>query len=138
MKENLNSVKLSPHFLLREFLNLGKYPDNIPTLQSTVNLVYGCHFLLEPARLEVGPIIINSGYRCEAVNRKVGGVSNSQHLIGQAADIRPRNPAQFWNLVEFLKKSPYTDQLLTGNGWLHISWVPFSQPRHYIRIGYYR
>ena len=137
MKENLNSVKLSPHFLLREFLNLGKYPENIPTMQVVANLTYGCHFLLEPARLLVGPIIINSGFRCEAVNRKVGGVRNSQHLIGQAADIRPSDPAQFWKLVEYLKKCPYTDQLLTGNGWLHISWNPFSQPRQYVRIGYY-
>ena len=137
MIENLNSVKLSPHFLLREFLNLGKYPENIPPMQVVANLTYGCHFLLEPARLLVGPIIINSGFRCEAVNRKVGGVRNSQHLIGQAADIRPSDPAQFWKLVEYLKKCPYTDQLLTGNGWLHISWNPFSQPRQYVRIGYY-
>ena len=133
----LNGVRLSPHFKLCEFLNLGKYPENGPTMQVVANLTYGCHFLLEPARLLVGPIIINSGFRCEAVNRKVGGVRNSQHLIGQAADIRPSDPAQFWKLVEYLKKCPYTDQLLTGNGWLHISWNPFSQPRQYVRIGYY-
>ncbi len=91
-----------------------------------------------PARLIVGPIIINSGFRNEAVNRRVGGVANSQHLIGQAADIRPRDPSQFWHLVEFLKICEQTDQLLTGSGWLHISWNPFAAPRHYIRIGYYK
>ena len=138
MKENINDVRLSPHFLLREFLNLSKYPDNIPTMQTVVNLTYGCLMLLEPARLEVGPIIINSGFRSEAVNRKVGGVSNSQHLIGQAADIPPKDPSKFWTLVEFLKKCDLTDQLLTGNGWLHISWSPFAPPRRYIRIGYYK
>jgi len=146
MKENLNkdtkgsgtSVSLSPHFKLGEFLNLSKYPDNIPTMQNVVNLTYGCLMLLEPARLEVGPIIINSGFRSEVVNRKVGGVSNSQHLIGQAADIHPKDPAKFWTLVEFLKKCDLTDQLLTGNGWLHLSWSPFGPPRHYIRIGYYK
>ena len=91
MKENLIkdtkvpdpfvSVRLSQHFKLSEFLNLGKYPDNIPTVQVIANLTYGCHFLLEPARLEVGPILINSGFRCERVNQKVGGVKNSQHLM---------------------------------------------------------
>ena len=86
----------------------------------------------------VGPIIVNSGFRCEAVNRQVGGVRNSQHLVGQAADIRPKDPVQFQTLVEFFKKWEYTDQLLTGNDWLHISWNPFAQPRHYVRIGYYR
>lgn len=132
-----NSTRLSPHFLLSEFLNLGKYPQNIPTMQDVANLTYGCLFLLEPARSEVGPIIINSGFRNENVNRKVGGVKNSQHLFGQAADIRPQAPEQFRKLVDFLKASPYTDQLLTGSGWLHISWNPFAQPRHFIRIGYY-
>ena len=137
MKENLNDIRLSPHFLLREFLNLKKYPDNIPTMQTVVNLTYGCHLLLEPARFIVGPIVINSGFRCEEVNRKVGGVRNSQHLVGQAADIRPLNPLQFQNLVEFLRACEYTDQLLTGNGWLHISWNPFGKPRRQIHIGYY-
>ena len=134
----ISAVHLSLHFRLSEFLNLGKYPDNIPTMQVVANLTYGCHQLLEPARLIVGPIIINSGFRCEAVNRKVGGVHNSQHLIGQAADIRPKDPKQFSALVEFLKVCKQTDQLLTGNGWLHISWNPFAAPRHYIRIGYYK
>ena len=138
MKENLNEIKLSKHFLLREFLNLKKYPENLPTMQVVANLTYGCHLLLEPARLEVGPIIINSGFRSETVNRRVGGVSNSQHLIGQAADIRPKDPAQFQRLVDFLKAHALTDQLLTASTWLHISWNPFAQPRHYVRFGYYK
>ena len=138
MKENLNEIKLSQHFLLGEFLNLKKYPENIPTMQVVANLTYGCHLLLEPAREIVGPIIINSGFRSEAVNRKVGGVSNSQHLIGQAADIRPKDPAQFQRLVDFLRHHDLTDQLLTGSTWLHISWNPFATPRHYVRIGYYK
>ena len=138
MNTKLNDTRLSPHFKLTEFLNLKKYPENIPSMQDVANMTYGCHFLLEPARNEVGPIIINSGFRNEAVNRKIGGVTNSQHLIGQAADIRPKDPAQFQRLVAFLKSCQYTDQLLTGNGWLHISWNPFAQPRHYVRIGYYK
>ena len=138
MKENLNEIKLSPHFKLSEFLKLDKYPENIPSMQVVANLTYGCHLLLEPARQVVGPIIINSGFRSEDVNRRVGGVRNSQHLVGQAADIRPKNPAQFNRLVDFLRHHALTDQLLTGNGWLHLSWNPFAQPRHYIRIGYYK
>ena len=34
------------------------------------------------------PIIINSGYRSEAVNKAVGGAKGSNHLTGCAADIR--------------------------------------------------
>ena len=144
MKENQNKTnelegtRLSPHFLLGEFLNLKKYPENVPSMQVVVNLTYGCHLLLEPARQIVGPIIINSGFRNEAVNRRVGGVKNSQHLIGQAVDIRPQDPSQFQRLVDFLKTNALTDQLLTGSSWLHLSWNPFAPPRHYIRLGYYK
>lgn len=37
------------------------------------------------------PIKINSAYRCEAYNRKIGGVKRSQHILGKAADIRVKN-----------------------------------------------
>ena len=134
----MENIKLSNHFLLSEFLNVGKYPDNLPTPQALFNLKYGCQYLLEPARRVVGPILINSGFRNPRVNTLVGGVRNSQHLTGQAADIRPKDSRQFSKLVDFLRTSPYTDQLLTGNGWLHISWNPFAAPRHYVRVGYYK
>ena len=133
----LNDTRLSPHFRLGEFLNLGKYSDNKPTMQHVANLTYGCLMLLEPARQVVGPILINSGYRNPRVNSLVGGVKSSQHLQGQAADIRPKDPKQFSKLVDFLKNWEHTDQLLTGNGWLHISWNPFGKPRNYVRVGYY-
>ena len=134
----LDGVRLSPHFKLTEFLNLKKYAENIPTMQHVVNMTYGCLMLLEPARQVVGPIIINSGFRTPRVNALVGGVKNSQHLLGQAADIRPKDPRQFQRLVDFLKAYDLTDQLLTGNVWLHISWAPFAEPRHFVRIGYYK
>ena len=134
----MDPTRLSNHFSLAEFCQLSKYPDNIPTMQAVANMAYGCHLLLEPARLEVGPIIVNSGFRNSRVNSLVGGVANSQHLLGQAADIRPKDPAQFQRLVAFLKTCEYTDQLLTASSWLHISWNPFSTPRHYVRVGYYK
>jgi uncharacterized protein YcbK (DUF882 family) len=44
---------------------------------------------LEAFRAIVGqPVIVNDAYRCSAHNRAVGGVQFSQHVIGQAADIR--------------------------------------------------
>ena len=145
----MNDIRLSPHFKLGEFLNLNKYPqrstlgrsayaENVHTMLHVVNMAYGCIMLLEPTRQAVGPIIINSGYRNPRVNSLVGGVKNSQHLLGQAADIRPTDPQQFQRLVNFLKTHDLTDQLLTGPGWLHISWAPFATPRHYVRIGYYK
>ena len=134
----MENTRLSKHFQLDEFINVGKYPDNKPTMQHVANMVYGCVMLLEPAREIVGPILINSGFRNPRVNALVGGVLNSQHLLGQAADIRPKDPQQFSKLVDFLRNLECTDQLLTGPGWLHISWSPFGTPRHDVRIGYYK
>ena len=134
----MNDVRLSQHFTLAEFCNPGKYPANVPSTQQVANMIYGCRLLLEPAREAVGPIIINSGFRNPRVNALVGGVRNSQHLLGQAADIRPKDPAQFHRLVAFLKTHAMTDQLLTASNWLHISWSPFRPPRHFVRLGYYK
>lgn len=39
-----------------------------------------------------GPVMVNSGYRCERHNREVGGAPQSRHLLGCAADVRPSAP----------------------------------------------
>ena len=44
--------------------------------------------LLQKLRDEVGPLRINSGYRCAKHNKAVGGYFRSAHLAGKAADIR--------------------------------------------------
>jgi hypothetical protein len=139
MENTINDIQLSRHFTLSEFCNLQKYSANVPSTQQIVNIAYGCLLLLEPARQAIGcPIIINSGFRNADVNRRVGGVAGSQHLQGCAADIRPKDPQHFQRLVSFLKACELTDQLLTGPGWLHISWRPLGIPRHIVRIGYYK
>ncbi len=44
---------------------------------------------LEAFRAAVGkPVLINSAYRCPIHNAAVGGAPNSQHMLGEAADIR--------------------------------------------------
>jgi len=45
------------------------------------------------------PIYITSGYRCAEYNQKIGGVVNSYHLIGLAADIKVKDI----NLIELLE-----------------------------------
>lgn len=43
---------------------------------------------LEQIRARFGaPVVVTSGRRCESHNRKCGGVTSSQHLVGTAADI---------------------------------------------------
>ena len=46
----MENIKLSHHFLLAEFCNWKKYPQNIPTIQQITNMTYGCRHLLESFR----------------------------------------------------------------------------------------
>ena len=99
----LDGLRLSPHFTLGEMCKTRvKTTDgNIPSRVHIENLKRVCRWLERLRRRwnELygsgnDPIIINSGYRSPAVNKAVGGVSNSNHLTGCAADIRCRDKEQ--------------------------------------------
>lgn len=97
---------------------------NIPSISECDNLLNLIFYVLQPLRDKLGkPVIINSGYRCKALNYKVGGVANSQHLIGQAADIRV-NGCTPSRLIDFIKTSGIEyDQLINEfDRWVHISY----------------
>ena len=105
--------------------------DNKPTTQKMINLVYLCAFVLEPLRMAMDkPIRISSGYRCEKLNKAVGGVYNSQHLKGQAADIDIQGDMAFGKKIfEYIRDHLPFDQLIwehnpkTGSYWVHVSYV---------------
>ena len=72
------------YFKKQEFAcKCGKYCDGYPA-EIDMNMVK----IADEIRARIGkPISINSGLRCKAHNANVGGVSNSQHLYGNAADL---------------------------------------------------
>ena len=116
--------------------------DNKPTTQKMINLVYLCAFVLEPLRVAMGePIRVSSGYRCEKLNKAVGGVYNSQHLKGQAADLCIDGDIQKgrkW--FEYIRNHLPFDQLIweknpkTGSCWVHVSFVypDFGKNRRHV------
>ena len=62
--------------------------DNTPPRAAQRMLTILVEQLLDPIRCRYGaPIIVTSGYRCPALNTAVGGVANSHHIVGCAADI---------------------------------------------------
>ena len=84
--------------------------------------------LLDPIReFVIEPIYINSGYRSQELNRAVGGVHDSQHRRGQAADIRIRSTTDyslkdlFWEISDNFD----FDQMIyyREKGFIHISYV---------------
>lgn len=88
--------------------------------------------LLDPIREAWGePIVVSSGYRCKQLNELVGGVKNSHHILGCAADIIAGNRADHRKLFKMIQKMQqegrikFTQLILEGDGrWIHISYVP--------------
>lgn len=126
------NLRLSPHFRLGEFTKsitaerLGI--SNQPDYEQVLAMKHLCREVLEPLRKYYGgPIRITSGFRSMALNQAVGGVGNSQHLLGEAADLSvpSEQVARQWFL--FLVHHTDFDQLLfehsrrLGNRWLHVS-----------------
>lgn len=82
--------------------------------------------VLDPARRVFGgPVSVNSGYRCPKHNAEVGGVSGSQHLKGEAADICCSDNERLAGIIE---RNGRYDQLIRYLGaggrirFLHVSW----------------
>jgi len=115
--------QLSPHFRLSELLDSGtgrsKGISNEPTAEIIANLKMLCEQALEPIRMAVGPLKINSGFRADAINKAVGGSTTSAHSFGLAADLHP--PAGCKKLMnDIIKTAVPLDQLIFERTWVHV------------------
>jgi zinc D-Ala-D-Ala carboxypeptidase len=123
-------MNLSTHFTLEELTfsdaAIRKGFDNEPTVEIKNNLILLCENVLEPIKELVGhSISVTSGYRCILVNRAIGGAKNSQHIKGQAADIRVKE-LMVEDLFQLIKKSPipYDQVIEEYDSWVHVSYAP--------------
>lgn len=125
-------MKLSEHFTLSEFTRSATASahgwTNEPSQAEIEWLRYLCVKVLEPLRSQMGrPISISSGYRCPRLNAAVGGVTKSQHMYGQAADIRILSAEDGARIMIFLRQNPYVSKALyersksTGGRWIHVA-----------------
>lgn len=79
--------------------------DNTPTKEVVENLKK-VMYILDMVRVHIGkPIFVNSGYRCKKLNEMVGGVQNSMHTKGLAADLRTKEKEDINIMFEFLKRN---------------------------------
>lgn len=85
-----------------------------------------CETILQPARNALGPLRISSGFRSEALNAAVGGVTNSDHRLGFAADVIPVGVGSI-TLARWIQNNATFDQVILEFGtipnpdWIHIS-----------------
>lgn len=127
-------IKLSEHFTLEELVASATAKQrgipNHPNTQAVVAMTHLVNNVLEPLRKAMGhPIKIGSGFRSTTLNRIVGGVSNSQHLKGQAADLCIDGDRQKgWKWFDWIRNNCEFDQLIwehnkKGSYWVHVSYV---------------
>lgn len=116
--------------------------DNTPTPDIRQKLQSLIEKLLDPIRETWGcPITVNSGYRCPALNKAVGGVATSQHQKGEAADLNAGSPGKnkmlFDKIVDMQKAGLIEfDQLIdeARYQWVHISYRKGNNRNHTLHL----
>ncbi|RWU18024.1 peptidase M15 [Pseudomonas alkylphenolica] len=119
-------MKLTDHFTLQEMTISVTAPrlgiDNTPSARALANLLRLCAFLEQVRSVAGGRVLISSGYRSSALNRAIGGASNSAHCTGLAADfIVPKlTPRQLAHAIA--DSHLMFDQLiLEYDQWVHVA-----------------
>lgn len=127
-------MNLSKHFTREEFEESQTAErngiDNTMPHMALQNAIDLCEHILEPVRLHFRkPVKITSGYRSPKLNKLAKGSKTSQHMTGEAADIKIRGVSN-WDLLRFIHDKLPFDQLICeymvrGNpdrGWVHVSY----------------
>jgi hypothetical protein len=130
-------ANLTPHFTLEELTHTDhRTLDNEPTehekciiggkevlVNAVANLPRLADFL-EQLKVLLGgkPIMINSGFRSEAVNNAVGSSNKSDHRRGCAADIRVpgMTPDEVTKAI-IASKLPFQQVIREFDRWTHVS-----------------
>lgn len=141
---NQKTIK-SDFFTLEEFTRSSTAKklkiDNTPSDEVIRNIEYGVQMVLDPLRRMLQtPITITSGFRCVKLNKAVGGVPNSWHTKGNAADIRVKDEEEAKAIFQVLKTLPSVDTVLFEHSansiWMHVQWDMERTPRHHYNFNY--
>lgn len=114
--------------------------DNTPSPEEKEKLRKLAEDILQPIRDRWrSPIVVNSAFRSEAVNKAVGGVPTSQHRLGEAADIKvggkDRNKKLFKAIYNMISKGEIkVGQLIDEYNyqWIHVSLPRTNKPNNQI------
>ena len=137
------ATRISKNFTLEELRDSATAKRlgiiNAPGVDEVCAMCALVHHVLQPLRDAMDePIKIGSGYRCSALNRAVGGVANSQHVKGQAADLCiDGDLAKGKRWFNYIRQHLPYDQLIwehnaKGNYWVHVSYRADGKNRQQI------
>lgn len=127
--------KLSKNFTYEELVNSATATrlkiNNTPNKEQHDSLKKLAETVLQPIRDKYGkPLIVSSGFRCEKLNKAVGGAKTSQHCKGEAADIRTVSDSVADNkeLFNFILDMINKGEIKVGQlideyqyNWIHVS-----------------
>ena len=139
-------MKISKNFTMEEMVKSNNAKrlgiDNTPSEKETRNIIELVEKVLQPIRNKYGkPIYVNSGFRCEELNKAVGGSKTSQHRYGSAVDIEANNGNNtklFYCIKEMIENGEIeVGQLIWEYGnkknpnWVHVS-LPMPHKKNQI------
>lgn len=120
---------ISKHITLDEAINsptaLRLKIKNEPNEAQLGFMIIVAERCFEPLREWYGkPIKINSFFRCEELNKAVGGAKNSQHSKGEAIDMSAGSKEENKKIFDWCKANLIFDQLINEYDytWVHISY----------------
>lgn len=127
-------MKLGNYFWLSEMTRsqtaLRRGIDNTPNNEEIENLRDLVYYVLDPIRDQFRlPVTVNSGFRCQELNKALGSKPTSQHTQGKAADIEIVTINNL-DLAKWIRDNMDFDQLILEfhtvgdprSGWVHVSW----------------
>lgn len=122
-----NNVQLSKNFSLNELQaseTASRYGMSNLAPEAAVGALKALvEHVLQPLRDRLGvPIKITSGYRSPELNKRIGGVSNSQHCLGEAVDIAVKDMTPLEVAKVVIDSGIQFDQMIEESNWLHISY----------------
>ena len=135
-------MRLSEHFSLEELCRsqlaarhgIINKPNDIQ-LENLKTLAKGME--LVRTKLDSLPIIVSSGFRCEALNDLLGSKRTSAHIRGLAADFTCDRYAHVGRVFDVLAESsiPFDQLIYEFNSWIHIAFPPEGEePRRQVLV----
>lgn len=111
---------------------------NVPSAKVLANMQRTAEAIFEPLRAHFdAPINVISFFRSPELNRAVGGSQTSQHMTGEAMDLRGMGGITNAQLFHYIKDHLPFDQLIwefgtnTEPSWVHVSYSA-SRPRRQV------
>jgi zinc D-Ala-D-Ala carboxypeptidase len=135
-------MNLTPNFTLEEMTRsmyaIRNDIDNTPSQEIVNNLTQICKLLETIRNYANMAVSVTSGYRCLELNKAIGGASNSQHVLGQAADIHIKGftTEQAYRMIKgmVLNGEITVGQVIQEfDNWVHISTPTEDNKNEFLR-----